>query len=404
MSEYSSGSGSTVGEALDLHLTRFIAGLADVGYAAKTLRDKERLVAPFIRWARDEGFAAVDLSETRVDAFLACPSRRRYGHRTALQQFIEHLRTTEATPRLRRELSPGELLLQRYFGHLRKEQGLSSHSLAAYSPFVRSFVVALDLPRNARSVDPLAVRSHVLDWCRDRPTSFVKLQVAALRSFLRFCFFEGVVTTDLSTALPPIGRWHAVAAAHVLTAEEIEVVIEAADRVTPRGRRDFAILLLLARLGLRAGEVVALELEDIRWEAGEIVVRGKGRSRDRLPLVADVGEALSAYLREVRGPGGPRRVFLRHVAPQVGLTQPATVSKIARAALRRASLLPPGRAGAHIFRHSLATRMIRRGASLPEISQVLRHRSPSTTSLYAKVDLDGLRSAALPWPDAEVSR
>jgi len=265
-------------------------------------------------------------------------------------------------------------------------------------------VATLDLPQKAEALDALVVRSHLLDGCRSRPASFVKLQAAALRSFLRFCFLDGTVARDLSRAVPPVSRWHAVAAAPVLTGDEVEQVLAAVDRTTARGRRDFAILLLLARLGLRASEVIALELDDIRWEAGEIVVRGKGRLRDRLPLLADVGEALAVYLREAHGPSGSRRVFLRRIAPRVGLTQPATVSKIAREALGRAGLLPQGRVGAHIFRHSLATVMIRHGASLPEISQVLRHRSPGTTQLYAKVDLDGLRSVALPWPGAEVPR
>ena len=161
-------------------------------------------------------------------------------------------------------------------------------------------------------------------------------------------------------------------------------------------------MLLLARLGLRASEIIALELGDIRWRAAEIVVRGKGRLHDRLPLPADVGEALAVYLRTARGPSRSRRVFLRRIAPRVGLSQPADVSKIAREALQRACLLPSGRVGAHIFRHSLATRMIQRGASLEDISQVLRHRSITSTQLYTKVEFEALRGVALPWPSTEV--
>jgi integrase/recombinase XerD len=404
MSEHSSGSEPLVAENLDLHLTRFIAGLANAGYAGKTLRDKERLVAPFIRWARDKRVAANALDETCVDAFLRCPSRRRDGHRTALRQFVEHLRVAEVVPRRCEEASPAETLLHRYFDHLRDARGLSPHSLAAYSPFVHSFVLAQKLPETAETMDALAVRSHVLDQCRDRTVSSVKLQAAALRSFLRFCFLNGTTARDLSTAVPPVGRWQAAAASPFLTGEEVEQVIAAADRSTTRGRRDFAILLLLARLGLRASEVLTLEFDDVRWEAGEIVVRGKGGLHDRLPLLADVGEALALYLRMARGSSRSRRVFLRLIAPRVGLTQPTDVSKIARTAMRRAGLLPSGRAGAHVFRHSLASRMIQRGASLPEISQVLRHRSTITTQLYAKLDLDGLRGVARPWPDSEVSR
>lgn len=404
MLEYSSSSGRAVADDLDLHLTRFVAGLATAGYAQKTLRDKERLIAPFIRWARGSGVTARDMDETCVGAFLACPSRRRYMHRTALHQFVEYLRVAKVAPRRPREASPGETLIQKYLDYLRDVRGLSPHSLAAYSPFVLSFVLAQRLPENAEALDGLAVRSHMVEQCQDHSVSSAKLRAAALRSFLRFCFLYGTTPRDFSSAVPPVGRWQPVAVARFLTGEEVDKVIAAADRSTTRGCRDFAILLLLARLGLRASEVLALRIEDVRWQGGEIIVCGKGRSRDCLPLLVDVGEALSLYLRTARGPSSSRRVFLRLIAPRVGLTQPADVSKIARDAMRRAGLLPSGRAGAHVFRYSLASRMIQRGASLPEISQVLRHRSTSTTQLYAKLDLDGLRGIALPWPGAEVSR
>jgi len=223
-----------------------------------------------------------------------------------------------------------------------------------------------------------------------------------LRSFLRFLFLDGRTEVDLSTAVPPVRRWRFAAVPPLLTPEEVEKVIAATDRSTARGRRALAVLLLLARLGLRAGEVVALELDDIRWKTGEIVIRGKGRVHDRLPLLDDVGEALALYLREARGPSASRHVFLRQRAPRVGLSRPSAVCEVARQALRRAGLRPAGRAAAHIFRHSLATRMIRGGASLEEISQVLRHRSIDSTRLYAKVEFEALRGVALPWPTREV--
>jgi integrase/recombinase XerD len=404
MSEQRSRSGPAVEDGFDVHLSVFVAILAKDGYAEKTQHDKERLIAPFIRWVRGAGIAVKDVDEACVDAFLACPSRRRYKHRTALQQFVEHLRIVEAVPQRRLEPTPSEVFFQRYLDYLRDKKGLSPHSIDAYSPFVRGFVVAQRLPENAAALDALAVRGHLLDYSRNRSVSFVRLLAAALRSFLRFSFLDGTTTTDLSTAVTPVRRWQLATVPTFLTAEEVERVIAAADRSTTRGCRDFAIVLLLARLGLRASEVIALELDDIRWEAGEIVVRGKGRLHDRLPLLADVGEALALYLSTARGPSRSRRVFLRRIAPRVGLMQPAAVSKIARKALHRAGLVPTGRGGAHIFRHSLATRMIRHGASLAEISQVLRHRSTNTTRLYAKVEFEGLRGVALPWPIAEVPR
>lgn len=267
---------------------------------------------------------------------------------------------------------------------------------------MRAFAVAQRLPENAAALDASAVQRHLLDQGRNRSVSFVRLLAAAMRSFLRFCFVDGTTLTDLSTAVLPVRRWKLAAIPPFLTAEQVEhvIVVAAADRSTARSCRAFAILLLLARLGLRASEILALEFDDIRWDVGEIVVRGKGRLRDRLPLLHDVGEALALYLRDARGPSNSRRVFLRHIAPRDGLGLSSIVAKIAREALQRAAVLPSGRVGGHIFRHSL----VRHGASLAEISQVLRHRSTITTQLYAKVEFEALRGVALPWPSAEAPR
>jgi integrase/recombinase XerD len=408
MPKRSSQSRPTIADGLDVHLTEFLATVAKIGYAEKTQHDKRRAIVPFIRWVRDKRIAVTDLDETCVGAFLARLPRRRCKYRdpacAALPQFLEHLRIVGVTPPSRSKPSPAVVLVRRYLDHLRDKQGLCHRSIEAYSPFVRAFVVAQRLPESVAALDVLAVRSYLLDHSRSRSGSFVRLLTAALRSFLRFCFLDGTTATDLSTAVPPVRRWQFAAIPSFLTAEEVERVIAAIDRSTARGLRAVAILLLLARLGLRAGEIVALELDDIHWEVGEFVVRGKGRLHERLPLLHDVGDALALYLREARGPSTSRRVFLRCIAPHVGLSGPAAVSKVVREALRRAELRPTGRVGAHIFRHSLATRMIGHGASLAEISQVLRHRSIDTTQLYAKVEFEALRGVALPWPSAEAQR
>jgi integrase/recombinase XerD len=320
-----------------------------------------------------------------------------------LYQFLEHLRIAGVVrPRLS-AFSPAELLIRQYLDHLSNDRGVCARTIEVYAPFVRAFVMAQRLPKRIASLDALTIRRYVLDRSRSRSVPFVKLLTAALRSFLRFAFLDGAIKVDLSTAVPPVRRWRFADVPPLLAAHEVERVISAVDRSTPRGRRAFAMLLLLARLGLRAGEVVALELDDICWSAGEIVVRGKGRHHDRLPLLKDVGEALARYLRE-RGPSTSRRVFLRRYAPRVGLSGPTAVCIVAREAVRRAGLQLAGRVGAHVFRHGLATRMIQQGASLAEISQVLRHRSVASTQLYAKVELEALRGVALPWPTAGASR
>ena len=395
---------STDADALDVHVQEFFAKLPAMGYAPTTRHCKRWLVRRFVRWTRRARLAVGALDEACVSRFLA----RRRGkpckmERATLRQFLEHLRVAGVVAsRCAPEPSSAEVLLRRYREHLRSDRGLCVRSVEVYAPFARAFIEAHGLPERVMSLDAAAVRVHLVDRSRDRSDSVVKLLAAGLRSFLRFLFFDGMTRSDFSKAVPPVRRWRLAGIPPYLTPEEVERVIATTDRSTMRGCRAHAMLLLLARLGLRAGEVAALELDDIHWDVGEIVVRGKGRRRDHLPLLDDVGEALALYLRGARGPSSLRRVFLRRCAPHVGLSGPTAVCLLARRAVRRAGLMPTGRVGAHIFRHSLATRMLRRGASLAEIAQVLRHRSLGTTQLYAKVELEALGGVALPWPSLEV--
>src|SRR5437879_431748 len=219
----------------------------------------------------------------------------------------------------------------------------------------------------------------------------------ALRSFFRFLLQKGELPVDLAASVPTVANWRLSTVPKYLTAEEVKRVLQTCDRRTATGRRDYAVLLLLARLGLRAGEVVALRLEDTNWRAGEILVRGKGSFHDRMPLPPDVGEALTFYLRQDRPACRTRRLFVCMKAPCRGLAGPSTLTTIVRRALARADLHPPFK-GAHLLRHSLATSMLRSGATMAEIGEVLRHRAPNTTEIYAKVDFEGLRSLPHPWP------
>jgi len=221
--------------------------------------------------------------------------------------------------------------------------------------------------------------------------------VTALRSFFRFLFRHGEIERDLAGGVPTVPAWRHAELPRYLEGDDVERVVQACNRSTSVGRRDYASLLLLARLGLRASEVIALELDDIDWRAGVLTVRGKGRYHDRLPLPHDVGEAIAAYLRQDRPHCTTRRVFIRNKPPHRSFGHPSSISTIVCRALRRAGLQPDLK-GAHLLRHSLATGMLRRGASMAEIGQVLRHRVPNTTEIYAKVDMQGLRSLALPWP------
>jgi site-specific recombinase XerD len=209
---------------------------------------------------------------------------------------------------------------------------------------------------------------------------------------------SGRTSRDLSASVPTICKYRHIVPPTFLRSEEVERILAKTDRSTSTGRRDYAILLLLARLGLRAGEIIALELDDILWRTGEIVVHGKGKIVDRLPLLSEIGDALVTYLRKDRGSSASRRVFLRRWAPRVGLTGPAAIGHIVRRALARADVHRSGRGAAHLFRHGLATKMIRRGASMAEIAELLRHRSQTSTAIYTQVSFEALRAVALPWP------
>jgi integrase len=224
--------------------------------------------------------------------------------------------------------------------------------------------------------------------------------VVALRAFLRFCFIQGLVPVDLSAAaLTATGRRRPGLPKGISRAEAM-ALLDSCDRRTSIGRRNYAVLLVLLRLGLRAGEVAALRLGELDWRAGEIVVHGKGHRIDRLPLPVDVGEAIAAYLRRGRPRSTHREVFLRSVAPLAALSRRG-VSLIVQRACVRAGLTP---VGAHRLRHTLACDMVRAGVPLPEISQVLRHHSLVSTAIYARVDVDQLRTLAQPWPSAEAGR
>ena len=224
-----------------------------------------------------------------------------------------------------------------------------------------------------------------------------KLLTSALRSFLRYVRYRGAGTRDLAAAVPTVANWSMPAIPRAIGADHVRQLLASFDQRMAMGRRDYAIVLLLARLGLRSGEVAQLELDDLDWEAGQLSVRGKRGHRTVLPLPVDVGAAIAAYLRHGRPPSTSRRVFLRSKAPIRGFLSQCAVGSIVRHALHRAGIQAPT-TGAHQFRHGLATEMLRRGASLTEIGEILRHRHLQTTTIYAKVDLTALRTLALPWP------
>ena len=391
----------------DTYVESFLKHLRSMGYAKRTLCGKRTTAESFARWSKRQHVAIEDLNESHLAAFV-----KRSGQRlkagaayelAVLRPFLDYVRAEAGVVAAPSRIAPSvaSQIEQRYRDYLRTERGLTETSVCVYLPLIHDFLTALEAKTGCVStqrLDALIVKDFLLDRVGDRSSEYCRLLATAMRSLLRFLHLRGETMIDLSLCVPTVRRYRGAAVHPYLSPDEVERVLSATDRSSARGRRDYAILLLLARLGLRAGEIVTLELDDIRWRSGEIIVRGKGRVLDRLPLLADVGEALALYLRKDRGASTSRRVFLRMLAPRIGLGGPAAVGHIVRKALARAALRPSSRVAAHLFRHSLATRMIRTGASITEISEVLRHRAQSTTQIYAKVAFEDLRGVARPWP------
>jgi site-specific recombinase XerD len=247
------------------------------------------------------------------------------------------------------------------------------------------------------SLLPSDLTAFVQQQARRMPPERARLLVTGLRSFLGYLRHRGDISSDLSASIPAVANWALSTVPKSLPAGAAQEVIGHCHPTSPIEKRNYAILLLLARLGLRAGEIVALNLEDIDWEAGKMTIRGKGGRYAQLPLLADIGKAVASYLHGGRPPCNSRSIFVRHVAPIRGFGSSAMISTIVSRALTAAKVTS-ARKGAHVFRHALASDLLRHGVSLEEIGELLRHRSPNTTAIYAKVDTVALRELAMPWP------
>jgi len=292
-------------------------------------------------------------------------------------------------------------ILNDYALFLLRERGLAEVTLVSYSAVIQKFLE--DHSRRHRgdvkldALEPADVSRFVIRYAQRVNRKRAQVMTSVLRSFLRYLHLRGQIEIDLATCVPTVPLWRLSTVPKFLQPGDVERLLKSCDEKTKTGRRNHAVLLLLARLGLRAGEIVKLRLDDIDWDAGEIHVNGSKRTgHEGLPIPQDVGEALVRYLHE-RPRCETRRVFIRMTAPHRGLAHSSCVSSIVRRSLSRCKLNPSLK-GAHLLRHSLATNMLRGGASLAEIGDVLRHRNPNTTQIYAKCDVEGLRDLAQPWP------
>jgi integrase/recombinase XerD len=380
----------------------FVVELSARGYTVGSAHQQMCLMAHVSRWLAAEGLAPGELSPVVVERFFA--ARRAAGYSSllssrALDSLLAYLRGLGVAPPSSGSAPDGpvEELLSRFRRYLEIERGLVAGSSRVYVHWVRPFVEGfvgedgLDLA----GVDAAAVRRFVVAFCAGRSRRTTEVLVAALRALLRFLYFEGELSRPLVDAVPSVAVWRLSEVPRRLEDGQVRRLLGACDRGTVQGRRDFAIVTVLVRLGLRAGAVAALSMGDIDWRAGELTAVGKGGRSERLPLPVDVGEAIVAYLRD----GRPHRtldgaVFVRMLAPYRALSSDGVSMVVTKAAMR-AGL---GRVGAHRLRHTAASEMLRAGAGLPEIGQVLGHRAAATTAIYAKVDRDGLRQIARPWP------
>jgi site-specific recombinase XerD len=295
--------------------------------------------------------------------------------------------------------TPAERWTQAYAQHLQQARGLASATIANYVPFIRNFLEDR-FGNGPVTVSQLCAHDVVSFVQRQAPRLHpkrAKVLTCALRSFLQYARYCGKTKLDLAAVVPVVANWSRASLPRAIAADQVRQLLASIDRRTAMGCRDYAIVLLLARLGLRSGEVACLELDDLDWHAGKLSVRGKSGPRGELPLPADVGQALATYLQRGRPQSPSRRVFLRAKAPRRGFRGASGVGSVVRHCLLRAGLKAPTY-GAHQFRHGLATELLRQGASLGEIGELLGHRSPETTKIYTKVDLEALRTLAVPWP------
>lgn len=382
-------------------LSPYVGGFAEdlvlKGYAEATVAEHVRLVGQVSRWMNDQSLATCDLTPARVEGFAQIRIDRLA--RRPLGPLLDYLRRTRlvpppATPEPTVSGLGG--LLGAYRQYLLDERGLVETTVRDYERRARVFLSQRTSggERPFEGLTAAEIHEFVLRQCKRQSVGSAKCVTKALRSLLRFAYMAGWTATQLATAVPTVANWQASALPRALDAQRVGLLLESCDRSAATGRRDYAILQLLARLGLRAGEVAGLELGDVSWRRGELMIRGKGRRQEHLPLPVDVGEALYEYLRHGRPRAECRRLFLRARAPHGGLTV-AAIECIVRLACARAGL--PG-VGPHRLRHTAATEMLRNGASLLEIGQVLRHRSQATTAIYAKVDRSALRGLAQVWP------
>lgn len=384
----------------------FAAELVAQGYTSQPAAQQLRLLAHVSRWLMAEGKDGSALNAAVVEAFAISRKAAGYSNHVvvgSLRPLLVYLRGLGvlAAQEVLAPEGPVEIVLARYRRYLLVERGLNAVTARVYVNAVRPFLIGRVLPDglgpDLGNLGAADVTAFVVARCPAQPRGAAKQTVTALRSLLVWLHVEGEIGRPLVAAVPAVAGWRLAGLPSGLERDQVDGLLSACDRGTGTGRRDFAIVTMLVRLGVRAGEVAALTLEDVDWRTGQITVRGKGHRCERLPLPADVGEAITAYLQDGRPVRAQDRALFVRVKAPLGALSSAGITGVVLHAARRAGL---GEIRAHRLRHTAATEMLRAGGSLPEIGQLLRHRHVLTTAIYAKVDREALREIARPWPKA----
>lgn len=386
------------------YIDEFAGLMHEQGFRPSVAKRQIGLLADFSRWLKRQGLQVKDVDSKRISGYLQYRHRRCQSDAndsSAFNRFLVLLRSKdsllfESPPA---EKSTSDILVENYGHYLSEERGLVQTTISYYSQIAQRFLVERFGKKPLRFDQLLArdITRYVQRYAQDHTPKISGVMGTGLRSFLRYLRHQGCITMDLAAVVPCVANWQLATLPRFLSISQIQCILNACDRDAPGGRRDYAVMMLLARLGLRACEVVSLTLDDIRWDTGEITIQGKGPRKSRMPLPHEVGRALSNYLQKGRPPCSSRRFFILARAPHRGFANSSGVSTVVRRALQRSGVSSVGK-GAHLFRHSLATNMLRQGARISDIGDLLRHRSINTTAIYAKVDFKALRHLAQPWP------
>jgi len=371
--------------------------LADKGYSLRSASELMRLVARLSCWLEGRGLTAGEVTAEVVEEFFVARRADGCGKWLTARSLAPLLECLRIAPADVVGGVPIEGLLAQYREYLRSERGLAASTVGQY---LRCASVFLSWPPVAAEPGPSALAAEqitlfVMSWSRQHNASQARMMVNALRSLLRFLHVSGVLTESLVDAVPSVPGWRKVRVPLGVKNDQVTAVLAGCDRDSALGRRDYAIILLISRLGLRAGEVAAMQIADVDWRGGGLTVRGKGNRLDVMPLPVDVGQAMADYVQYAR-PLTPASgfVFVRAVAPFGGM-RTNTITAVVHRACRRAGIAA---FGPHRLRHAVACALLADGASLEEIGQLLRHADQTTTAVYAKADLVRLSELAMPCP------